>query len=376
MMALLFIATLALVSYNCVEFTVWKNSRFQAVAVLLLCVALLYFYSAPRMLSSLNRAFLDARVPLSSGSQSSAAASHTDDNTSASVPSDDPNQSFDDPGRPQEQHKTKFEEEPLGGEQGEYVFTIPQEELNPQCESMYNKVFDPGFCPMGDAYTKPAAAIKPNEDFFVWGDNQAHSLLPGLREYTSARKLGGLHICADKCPPVMQYTSGGADCEKFVGEVVNFIRRNRPKAVLLPARWNSYVGTSDLNKKLTDTIKMLLKDGGVEKVYLLWGIPESPHERLPEKMQAAHTHGKELNEFRIPREDADHQHAVVAEMMQIMEEKLTAGRVISVDARKFLCDDKYCFVMHHGISMYRSGNRLSPEGGRVVVKGMFADPEA
>jgi hypothetical protein len=86
-------------------------------------------------------------------------------------------------------------------------------------------------------------------DIVLWGDSHAASLEPALRKYAEERGLTlGLAIRVD-CPPlagVWRTKDPAQLCRRFNDAALEYINRNKPRLLVIVARWSGYTNGPQL----------------------------------------------------------------------------------------------------------------------------------
>ena len=142
-----------------------------------------------------------------------------------------------------------------------------------------------------------AAEGHPGESTLLWGDSHAAHLAPGIRAQAAAS--GFAQLTATSCPPILGYAARGRPhCSGINRWTFEWVRRHRPRIVLLAASWPSYDGY----RALAGTIKELTALNG-PRVVVVGPFP-SYRERVTDVLSRESTAGgvpERLANSRLPR---------------------------------------------------------------------------
>jgi peptidoglycan/LPS O-acetylase OafA/YrhL len=85
-----------------------------------------------------------------------------------------------------------------------------------------------------------------NPSFLVWGDSHAAALMPGVDAGAKTLGISGWVIAYNRCPSLIgaapiQHNRGDYPCVQIGEKVLQLIRDNHIKHVLLASRWDTYI---------------------------------------------------------------------------------------------------------------------------------------
>jgi peptidoglycan/LPS O-acetylase OafA/YrhL len=139
-----------------------------------------------------------------------------------------------------------------------------------------------------DCFGRPPSSI-PSNRTLLWGDSFAAHLIPGI-EATIGKNVSFTKLTAAACSPSVAFVGlRQAHCRAINGFVLNWIRQNKPRVVLLAAQWDYYSGYADVEPTIRE-----LKSLGIEQVVLVGSSAE--YERPVPKLLA-----EALDKGAIPR---------------------------------------------------------------------------
>jgi peptidoglycan/LPS O-acetylase OafA/YrhL len=118
----------------------------------------------------------------------------------------------------------------------------------------------------------------------LWGDSHAAQLYPGLLALLPAQGLNLAQFTAALCPPLSDYLLKEApNCAAINRGVFNWIRRHRPRSVILAASWSTINGYERV-----EATSARLRSLGVEEVVIVGPVPRFPKPQPVVLIRRAH----------------------------------------------------------------------------------------
>lgn len=223
----------------------------------------------------------------------------------------------------------------------------------------------------------------------VWGDSHAAALAPAVAELADA--VGGRAVVAYKkiCAPLVGYRDYGNrdwNCDDFIAEVLEFVRRERVETVVLHARWAWYVEGSRneeararhlqlvpdevspeanaraFSRMLVATVERLKALGA--RVDIVTSVPEVGFS-APELVARHVQFGRPVPA--IPRESFERRQARAHALIEAAA-RHSAARVVHL--HPLLCDPRQCAIARHGRVLYHDDDHLSLEGAREIRQAL------
>jgi peptidoglycan/LPS O-acetylase OafA/YrhL len=178
------------------------------------------------------------------------------------------------------------------------------------------------------------AQARPGEATLLWGDSHAIQLAPGIRSRGDASALA--QFTATSCPPIVGYAARGRPhCASINRWVLDWVKRHRPRTVLLAASWPSYDGYPAIARTIAE-----LRALGTSRVVLVGPFP-SFRERVSDIL--LRDTGTRLPE-RLPSSRLERLRGVDAELRALAA---SAGADY-VSPLQLLCDTHGCLVAPGG----------------------------
>ena len=222
-------------------------------------------------------------------------------------------------------------------------------------------------------------------DFVIWGDSHAGALGPELaRVLGNGGKRSGVSVGIPGCSPVVSIVVAGRKysriCPVFVDAVIKAIAREKPKIVVIAARWailaSDVPAAGDgqrtgrildlennrtpmrLADALSRTLERVHASGG--QVVLVGPVPEIDYDVPPTLVRSLHGIGR-LRPVR--RADFDMRQAQVLSALAKIQ---ASGNVSVVYPHTVLCNAETCAVADGIRSLYMDDDHLSPFGSARV----------
>jgi len=255
----------------------------------------------------------------------------------------------------------------------------------------------------GGAKIFPPIGVRTADDcvcFLLWGDSHGMAVAPAVDAV--ARELGvagkaALQVAAAPVPGVWQpwgqhAGAGRAASQAWVDDVVRWMRRCRPRHLILCARWSMYVSDADpekgsehllapfdIGQPSPEGAREALRAGlerllaiGAETGTDLWVLLEPPHQpHTPQaRAIAAHWSGGPPQLAGVTRAEHERAQRPVAEAIA----PLAGDRLHVVDlSAPFFGADGVSRVGREGAGWYSDGTHVSPTGAREALGPLLRD---
>jgi peptidoglycan/LPS O-acetylase OafA/YrhL len=225
--------------------------------------------------------------------------------------------------------------------------------------------------------------------FLVWGDSHAAALAPGVDARANTLAISGWVVAYNRCPSLIdaapvQRNRDDSPCVPIGEKVLQLIRDNHIKHVLLASRWDTYIsgwerGGSETLQDLT--ISFATADGhrftGEEAFRLafaetirrlraldvdVWILEQVPPQLIDVPSALAKTVylGRSPDTLRRPYEDIEKRRALADAVFA--EYRDSPGVSVIDPAEKFCPDKSPCLIAAEGHALYSDGNHLSVFG--------------
>lgn len=226
--------------------------------------------------------------------------------------------------------------------------------------------------------------------FLSFGDSFSTTLHPALEQLSQLYDLTGATSSYSSCPPVLglsrkEYVKDQThyDCAAFNNLMLDFIKDNDIKHVILFARWSAYMDeyrTSPAEKTTNDTdtdFRILFRENFIKTLQTLqktgvttWIVEQPPEYDiyLPSALAKAERTGHPL---KSPG-DAFVTHTLrqkeISEIFDLIKnDSATFPNVHFIDPTTLLCPDKkQCRVEYDGYPLYRDKYHLSRHGSAFI----------
>ncbi len=252
-------------------------------------------------------------------------------------------------------------------------------DINPRRDECHysniEKLLENGPCFINKQKTLPIT-------FLSFGDSFSTTLQPVLENLSQKYNISGQQASYSSCPPVFGINRKAHaksleqyQCMEFNNAVLDFIKKNKVKHVILFARWSAYmheypVFTKDsvvkdsrilFKEKLIKTIDILNKLG-----IKVWIIKQPPEHQLdvPLSLARALRMNKNINDLQINFSNYLERQKEISEIFSLIEKDMSGSKNVSfIDPAKMLCANKNtCIIEHDGYSLYRDKYHLSQYG--------------
>jgi peptidoglycan/LPS O-acetylase OafA/YrhL len=225
--------------------------------------------------------------------------------------------------------------------------------------------------------------------FLVWGDSHAAALAPGVNARANTLAISGWVVAYNRCPSLIdaapvQRNRDDSPCVLIADKVLQLIRDNHIKHVLLASRWDTYIsgwerGGSETLQDLT--ISFTAPDGrkftGEEAFRLafaetirrlraldvdVWILEQVPPQLIDVPSALAKTvyFGRSSDALRRPYEEIENRRALADAVFA--EYRDSTGVSVIDPAEKFCPDKSPCLIAAEGHALYSDGNHLSVFG--------------
>lgn len=197
--------------------------------------------------------------------------------------------------------------------------------------------------------------------FLVWGDSQAHSLLPVLDEIAKSHEINGVLFHAGGCPPVLmeQYVPEDRHCAKQNKKVVAYIENNDFDTIILTALWRMYISRyPDFEKSMRRQVQQWSDEG--RTVYIMKQIPEQRgFSARTAFYQAIHTGNPtpypESISSAVYRDHGTSANTIIDSLAEL-------PNVYVIDPSVILCDDNSCPLSDGKSVWYHDAFHLNLKG--------------
>lgn len=219
--------------------------------------------------------------------------------------------------------------------------------------------------------------------YLSFGDSFSNTLMPMLEDFSRKYRVNGIQTSFSSCPPVMgierfKTLEGNYryPCREFNDAVLEIIKREKIKHVILFARWSAYTGEyiigdtqkppasmeesiAIFEKNLIQTIG-LFSDMGVQ-VWVVKQPPEYPF-NVPQILSRAKMFSSGSSLPYISYHDNEQKQQAVNAIFAKAASAFPDAHFI--DPARLLCPppDHKCLMEKDGYSLYRDSNHLSVKG--------------
>jgi len=245
----------------------------------------------------------------------------------------------------------------------------------------------------------PDTGVKP--EFIVWGDSHADALMPAFKMLADRFGTAGWFASYTGCPPLLGVSRVDLPpshlCKEFNDAMIEVIRRNRIRKVVLVAQWSVYVagweqGGANLNRgtpnpylrlgpgdnqasrqsserafadSLGRTVR-LLADTGAE----IWFVQEVPSAQyiVPSTLARATISGRPIKNYAPRLSDYVSRQEFIRKIVSNMKK---VGNFNWISLADFLCGEEICDLSHDGKSLYHDSHHLSTYGARYVAPALL-----
>ncbi|MEO9133077.1 MAG: acyltransferase family protein [Sphingomonas sp.] len=227
-------------------------------------------------------------------------------------------------------------------------------------------------CRIGDKAAHPS--------FVLWGDSHAAVYFPALNSLARHYGVSGYDAAWFACPPLVSLTKhmAGADnlvrrlaktreCDKHNDDVLGFIARERPQAVILAAEWSVYTsGKHSITEAVEgrpsfeDRVRALQRLG--VRVYIVQDVPGTPladARALAKALLLGDMRNVEPGFATYLHRDAAFRKTVAALQR--------AGLIELIEPAERLCGPAYCRVTDRGYPLYFDYDHLNARGAFFVA---------
>lgn len=202
--------------------------------------------------------------------------------------------------------------------------------------------------------------------FFLWGDSQAHQLLPALAAVSEEKALGGLAAFYPMTPPVTGfYYPGnyglGTAALSYNDSVVNYILEQKIGTVVMAAAWRDYIGAPGFEEALEGTVHQLSENGVT--VYVVRQIPGHPTD-LPRSLALVEWKGLSREGLVLDRAGFLNQREATSRLW----ERLGEDAILLDPLEIFFPSNQHqCLVVKDNELLFRDGWHLSVKGSLMMV---------
>lgn len=180
-----------------------------------------------------------------------------------------------------------------------------------------------------------SAETRPGESTLLWGDSHAAHLAPGIRSH--GVPSGFAQLSATSCPPILGYAARRRPhCADINRWVLEWVKRHRPRTILLAASWPSYDGYQEL----AGTVVELEALHG-PRVVVVGPVP-SFRERVSDVL------ARESSDTALPERLPSSRLARLRRADSELREIATRAGADYVSPLSLLCNDRDCLVAPGG----------------------------
>jgi len=218
------------------------------------------------------------------------------------------------------------------------------------------------FLPLGNAAPNRPVQV------MVWGDSHARSIMPVVDRLCRDHSVRGLAAVHSSTAPLLGYVSTGPtslqeDSPAFNQAVIDFIRRQQVRHVILAAKWGSYLSPTEiprLRRGLTDTVAAL-QDTDTQ-IWVMKQVPEYPWS-VPRALTLAVIRGQNPDDLGLPLREQ----LVASQRRDQIFDGISAPRLTVLDPTPWFLDaSSRCRVAQNGRSLYYDDHHLSIAGAMLL----------
>lgn len=206
----------------------------------------------------------------------------------------------------------------------------------------------------------------------IWGDSHAAHLVPGVSESADRYKSSVTIRYMPECPPIQDFAAShlsnekGNQCKYFNHEVLKEVIKPhdlRLTSIILSARWNAYLNSSNLNqfeRGLNKTISTLI--GENLTVILFAPVPNFAHSAPPCIAR------RSIKDCAISIIDAESKRKDVMKVFYKIKHQFPEIHLI--DPFSTICKEDFCYPQKNNILLYSDSHHLS-EQGSLMMSSLF-----
>lgn len=224
--------------------------------------------------------------------------------------------------------------------------------------------------------------------YISFGDSFSNTLMPALEELSREYKVNGLQTSFSSCPPVSgiyRFRTFGSSyryhCKEFNDAVLDIIRKDHIRTVILFARWSAYtqhyiIGDqhsappADMNASVRIFEDRFLKTLAMfdEMGINVWivGQPPEYQQDIPQILSRTAMAKGDLSAIGMSATDLERQNSFMKSLERKTKE-MKLENVHFLDLTPYLCDKTgQCAVQAQGRSLYRDESHLSVFGAGYI----------
>jgi peptidoglycan/LPS O-acetylase OafA/YrhL len=192
----------------------------------------------------------------------------------------------------------------------------------------------------------------------LWGDSYAGHYAPGLRALQAEVPFELVQLTKDACSPLPLASDLTAECRGFVDGALAFIAAERPRVVVLSARWNQYFDAARVRREVSDVLARIEQSGarvllvGESPVYAATG-PQIRARLLSRGLPAETFRPKNGFYMDAPLRDA-----------------ATEAGASFFSPKEALCDGPTCRIVVDGTPIHWDPGHLSTAGSELLARAM------
>lgn len=203
----------------------------------------------------------------------------------------------------------------------------------------------------------------------VWGDSHAMAAMPVFDQLCKDYSIRGVAVTHSSQAPLVGYESItryslGKESIPYGNTVVEFIRKNHVRDLVLVASWNGYINhdrnTARLREGLLATIAAMSECG--TRLWIMRPVPV--HEWIvPNMLVSAVLRGRDPDSLGLPLSE----HIQMSQRLDPLFEGVTAPGLTVIDPLKiFLDKNEVCRVSRDGIALYWDSHHLTIHGSMLL----------
>jgi peptidoglycan/LPS O-acetylase OafA/YrhL len=214
----------------------------------------------------------------------------------------------------------------------------------------------------GDARDKPI-------DLMVWGDSHAMAVMPVIDSLCKEYSVRGVAATHSATAPLLGYQSSKSDLQDkgihYNKAVVNFIRNQRVRNVIIVANWGVYtIGNKEsisLSRGLSDTLDTLQATGA--KIWIMRQVPKQPWD-VPDALASTVWRGQNTGDLGLPLKEHLQEFQRQSPIFEGISTQYPGVTIL--DATDLLVTTDLCRVWKDGNALYCDDNHLTTAGAMLL----------
>lgn len=209
-------------------------------------------------------------------------------------------------------------------------------------------------------------------DVIVWGDSHAMAAMPAMDSLCKEYSIRGVAATHSSRVPLVGYKNPGEgalneDSLAFNDAVVDFIRRERVRNVVLVARWSGYIDRNGgepapVRRGLIDTINALQNTGA--RIWIMKQVPEHPW-NVPRVLGLAAMKGLDPEKLGLTLAEFHREFPGNDPIFDGLSASFSNVTVLDPTAL-FINSSGRCRMAENGRSLYSDKHHLSAAGAMVL----------